>query len=73
MPAVEERPLAREEVMELQHLLNNLGFDSGTPDGVAGSRTREAIRAYQLQNNLLADGYVSYEKLSMLRTPGSSQ
>ena len=68
MPAVEERALAREEVMEMQNLLNSMGFDTGTPDGVAGSRTREAIRAYQLQNNLQADGYVSFEMLALLRT-----
>jgi membrane-bound lytic murein transglycosylase B len=69
MPATEERPLAREEVMEMQTLLNARGFDAGTPDGVAGSRTREAIRNYQLQNSLQADGYVSYEMLALLRGP----
>ncbi len=73
MPAVEERALTREEVLEMQNLLNSLGFDTGTPDGVAGSRTREAVRTYQLRNNLVADGYVSYEMLSLLRTPPSSQ
>jgi membrane-bound lytic murein transglycosylase B len=73
MPAVEERALAREEVMEMQHRLNNMGFDTGIPDGVAGSRTREAIRAYQLQNNLQADGYVSFDMLALLRTPPAGQ
>ncbi len=73
MPATEERALTREEVMELQAILNGLGFDTGTPDGVAGSRTREAIRNYQLQNNLQADGYVSYEVLAMLRGPAAGQ
>ncbi len=33
------------------------------PDGVAGSRTREAIRNYQLAGRIQADGYVSYEML----------
>jgi membrane-bound lytic murein transglycosylase B len=73
MPATEERALAREEVIELQTILNGLGFDTGTPDGVAGSRTREAIRNYQLQNNLQADGYVSYEMLALLRGPAANQ
>lgn len=73
MPATEERALAREEVMEMQQLLNALGFDTGTPDGVAGSRTREAIRNYQLRNNLQADGYVSYEMLALLRGPAAGQ
>jgi membrane-bound lytic murein transglycosylase B len=71
MPATEERALAREDVMELQTLLNTLGFDTGMPDGVAGTRTREAIRNYQLQNNLQADGYVSYEMLALLRGPAT--
>jgi membrane-bound lytic murein transglycosylase B len=72
MPATEERALAREDVMELQNLLNTLGFDTGTPDGIAGSRTREAVRNYQLQNNLQADGYVSYDVLALLRGPASN-
>ncbi len=68
MPATEQRPLTRVEVEELQNLLNSLGFDAGTPDGSVGSRTREAVRAYQLSKNLPADSFVSFDLLTTLRT-----
>lgn len=72
MPEAEERPLTREEVAELQILLNGLGFDTGTPDGSVGSRTREAVRAYQLSKGLPADSYVSFELLTALRSSAPS-
>ena len=34
-------------VIEIQTLLNEIGFDVGQPDGAAGSRTRTAIVAFQ--------------------------
>lgn len=66
MPS-DEQALARNDVLELQTLLNQLGFDAGTPDGVLGSRTRAAVREYQLRNGLPADGYASYAFLTTLR------
>lgn len=68
MPQNEERPLTREEVWEMQNLLNGLGFDAGTPDGSVGSRTREAVRAYQISRNLPPDSYVSFDLLTALRS-----
>jgi membrane-bound lytic murein transglycosylase B len=67
MPATEERALARSDVMEMQELLNKLGHDVGTPDGVLGSRTRQGVREFQLGNAIPADGYASYEMLTALR------
>jgi membrane-bound lytic murein transglycosylase B len=67
MPAEEERALARNDVMEMQELLNRLGHDVGEPDGVLGSRTREGVRLFQLANALPADGYASFEMLLALR------
>lgn len=67
MPATEERGLTRAEVLELQMRLNNLGFDAGEPDGAVGSRTREAVRLYQISAGLPADSYVSSELLAKLR------
>jgi membrane-bound lytic murein transglycosylase B len=72
MPVNEERPLTREEVWEMQTLLNGLGFDAGTPDGSVGSRTRDAVRAFQLSKNLVADSYVSFEVLAALRAQSPS-
>jgi membrane-bound lytic murein transglycosylase B len=67
MPEGEERALTRAEVEEMQILLNALGFDTGTPDGSVGSRTREAIRAFQLSKDMPADSYASFELLTTLR------
>lgn len=69
----DEKALARADVEEMQMLLNGLGIDAGTPDGVLGTRTREAVRSYQLQNNLTADGYPSYEILELLRGAPAAQ
>lgn len=38
--------LTQEQRRALQAALNRAGFDAGTPDGVIGSRTEAAIRAY---------------------------
>ena len=63
----DERPLRRTEVIEMQTLLANLGYSPGKADGIAGTRTRAAIRAYQKQASLPADGYPSAELLKALR------
>jgi len=62
-----ERPLKRAEVEEIQTLLATLGFDPGDTDGIAGSQTRVALKAFQRQVNLVADGYPSVEALEGLR------
>ena len=67
MPSGAERPLSRDEVIELQTLLNEQGFDTGTPDGIAGSMTRAAIRSYQASAGLPTDGYANFELLEGLR------
>ncbi|RKR03699.1 lytic murein transglycosylase [Maricaulis maris] len=51
-------PINRSQTREVQAGLNALGFDSGTPDGLAGPNTRAALRAFQRAHGLLADGYV---------------
>ncbi|MBW8330145.1 MAG: lytic murein transglycosylase [Thiobacillus sp.] len=45
------------QVEMLQRELNELGFDTGTPDGLLGPRTQSAIRRYQVVHGLPADGY----------------
>lgn len=59
--------LNREQVLELQTLLNGLGFDSGTPDGLFGSGTRRAVRGFQSANNLPADGFPTADLLNEIR------
>jgi membrane-bound lytic murein transglycosylase B len=46
---------------ELQSQLNLLGFETGEPDGIWGPKSRDAIRSFQLQHQLIADGYPNKE------------
>ena len=41
------RRTQRQEVMDAQRILNSLGFNAGPVDGVIGSGTRDAIRAFE--------------------------
>jgi len=54
-----ERGITFDQAWALQEKLNALGYDSGTPDGLPGTKTKRAIRSYQLANKLPADGYPS--------------
>jgi membrane-bound lytic murein transglycosylase B len=63
----EHAPLSRNETEEMQQLLNRLGFDAGSADGIAGPRTRAAIRALQQELSLPADGYPAPALLQRLR------
>jgi membrane-bound lytic murein transglycosylase B len=63
----QEKPLSRAQVEEMQSLLADLGFDPGEPDGVVGSKTRDALRAFQRQAKLAPDGYPTPELLAGLR------
>jgi membrane-bound lytic murein transglycosylase B len=63
----EHEPLSREEAQEMQQLLNRLGFDAGSEDGLPGPRTRAAIRAFQKENSLPPDGYPTPVLMKRLR------
>ena len=45
-------------VRKLQELLNALGYDCGSVDGIFGSKTKAAVLAFQKANGLAADGIV---------------
>ncbi len=62
-----ERPLSRAERIELQERLNRLGYDLGEPDGIIGANSRQAIRAFQVDHGLAADGFASSSLLKRLR------
>ena len=44
--------------MVLQDALNYLGYNSGTIDGIFGSKTRNAVIRFQKANKLSQDGIV---------------
>jgi lytic murein transglycosylase len=62
-----ETPLSLTERMDAQAALARLGFYSGEPDGVIGLGTRQALRAWQKTQGLIADGYLSPEMVQRLR------
>lgn len=45
-------------VRKLQELLNALGYDCGSVDGIFGSKTKAAVLAFQKANGLGVDGIV---------------
>lgn len=64
---VEEERLSREEIKEMQEYLNKLGFDTGTPDGKVGPKTRAALRAFQAKNGFPADAYPTRAIIEAMR------
>jgi membrane-bound lytic murein transglycosylase B len=48
-------------IRQLQKNLNTLGFDGGEEDGIFGAQSRTALRSFQVQQGLLADGYPTME------------
>lgn len=59
--------LTRDQTLELQQLLNGLGYDAGAVDGLFGSGTRRAVRAFQAAQNLPADGFPTASLLNEIR------
>jgi membrane-bound lytic murein transglycosylase B len=59
--------LDRVEREELQRRLQALGYYSGDTDGRLGSKSREALRNFQLQRGLVPDGYADLAALRELR------
>jgi len=59
--------LNREQTLELQTLLNGMGYDAGPADGLFGSGTRRAVRAFQAAQNLPADGFPTETLLNEVR------
>lgn len=53
-------------IKQLQRALNDCGFDAGKADGVIGSGTRAALRAYQASKGLIADGYPGFSSFKAL-------
>ena len=64
---IDEPLLSKEDIMQIQSTLNLLGYDTGTPDGMAGSKTQKATRQFQSDIGLTADGYVGYELFQQLQ------
>ena len=66
-PWPEDKPLTLDDRMGAQQALLRLGFDPGGADGVIGTGTRRAARAWQQARGLPADGYLSWELIQQLK------
>ncbi len=56
-------------VRETQIRLNQMGYGAGPPDGGFGPRTRDALRRYQWDNGLPADGELNPPTIRSLGLP----
>jgi membrane-bound lytic murein transglycosylase B len=65
-PPPEGEQLTRDQMRAIQQALADVGFDPGPIDGVPGSATRSAIRAFQASRNLTADGFADPDLIVQL-------
>jgi len=65
-------PMVRgDDVEELQHRLNALGFDAGREDGMFGPRTLAGLREFQRNAGIAVDGICGPATLVLLRRLGT--
>lgn len=57
----------KEKVAEAQQLLNKLGYVVGTPDGIVGAKTLQAVRRFQRAKGMPETGQITSELLQSLR------
>jgi membrane-bound lytic murein transglycosylase B len=65
-------PLTKDERIELQERLADLGYDPGGVDGVVGPKTRTALRQYQRSIGEIPDGYPTSQLLQQLKDSAPS-
>lgn len=54
------------QIQKIQAKLNSLGYNCGTPDGIMGAKTKEAIMKFQKTNQLTTDGVAGPQTLKKL-------
>jgi len=65
------QPMLRgDDVTELQHRLNALGFDAGREDGILGEQTAVAVAEFQRNVGLAPDGFCGWTTVAALRRVG---
>ncbi len=55
-----------DDVLELQHRLNQLGFDAGREDGIFGAMTGRALEEFQRNVGMRGDGILGTETIEAL-------
>ena len=77
-PGVSTQPLAvpkpepgvvidQRDIASAQRTLNQLGYNTGKPDGIIGPNTRQAIRAFQKARGLVEDGRLTLSLADKLK------
>jgi membrane-bound lytic murein transglycosylase B len=66
-PPDDDQPLSRDTVIDLQTRLARLGFYTDEADGLLGPKTRSAVRLFQKQAGLPADGHPTPELVTRLQ------
>jgi membrane-bound lytic murein transglycosylase B len=66
-PPTDDEPLSRDTVIGLQTRLARLGFYTDETDGLLGPKTRSAVRMFQKQVGLPADGHPTPQLVARLQ------
>jgi photosystem II stability/assembly factor-like uncharacterized protein len=72
-PTPAARPAPNDNVKRAQEALKLAGYDVGTPDGVAGTRTVAALRKFQAEKGIAVTGTVDNATLVALGLAGGMQ
>ena len=70
--SLKERKLSIKKILELQKKLNFLGYGNLNEDGIMGTNTKHAIRLFQRQNKLSADGYADKKTVDFIKLSSKS-
>ncbi len=58
--------LNKQQIRQMQNLLNKQGYDAGQADGVIGTKTRQALRSFQKSQEIAVTGKPNEETLRAL-------
>jgi membrane-bound lytic murein transglycosylase B len=67
MPPEDDQPISHDTVVDMQQRLARLGLYTDDPDGLLGPKTRSAVRLFQKQAGLPADGHPTNDLIAKLQ------